>query len=47
MCEDFEVIYSRDGKNLTTLVQEWINENYDNLVRHCSLEKIEYNQTDK
>ena len=47
MCEDFEVIYSENGKNLTTLIQEWINENYDNLVRHCEDKDLEYNQTDK
>ena len=47
MREDFEIICSKDGKDLTTLIQEWINENYDNLVRHCEDKDLEYNQTDK
>ena len=47
MREDFEVIYSENGKNLTTLIQEWINENYDNLVKQIIAKDLKYNQTDK
>jgi len=28
MNENFISFYSKDGKDITTLVQEWINENY-------------------
>lgn len=47
MSYDFEEIYLESGKDLTTLIQEWINENYDNLVRQCKAEELKYNQTDK
>ena len=47
MADDFEEIYLGSGKNITTLIQEWINENYDNLVRQCKNEELKYNQTDK
>ena len=47
MSDDFEENYFESGKEITTLIQEWINENYDNLVRQCKLKEIEYNQTDK
>lgn len=47
MTDDFEEIYLESEKDITTLIQEWINENYDNLVRQCKCKEIEYNQTDK
>lgn len=47
MADNFEEIYLESGKDITTLIQEWINENYDNLVRQCKLKEIKYNQTDK
>ena len=47
MSDDFEEIYLESGKDITTLIQEWINENFDNLVRNSKCKEIEYNQTDK
>ena len=35
MSDDFEVIYAKEGKELTTLVQEWINENIENITSKC------------
>ena len=47
MCDDFKEIYLESGKDLTTLIQEWIKENYDSLVRQSKVKELEYNQTDK
>lgn len=47
MSDDFEQIYLENGKDLNMLIQEWINENYDNLVRQCNSKELKYNQTDK
>lgn len=35
MSEDFEEIYAKDGKKLTNLIQEWINENIENITSKC------------
>ena len=35
MSDYFEVIYAKEGKELTTLVQEWINENIENITSKC------------
>ena len=47
MTDDFEEEYLESGKVLTTLIQEWINENFDNLVRQSNIKELKYNQTDK
>ena len=39
MSEYFREIYAKDGKDLTSLVQEWINENIENIT--CKCRKIE------
>ena len=46
MGEDFKEIYLNGEKNITTLVQEWINENYENLVEKCIVRNSGYNETD-
>ena len=35
MSDDFREIYTKDGKDLTSLVQEWINENIENITCKC------------
>ena len=47
MMDNFKEKYLERGKDLTLLIQEWINENYDNLVRQCNSKELKYNQTDK
>lgn len=39
MSEDFKEIYAKEEKELTELIQEWINENIDNIT--CKARKIE------
>ena len=41
---DFEEIFAEDGKNLTTLVQEWINENIENITCKIKKAKLEENK---
>ena len=47
MSEDLIEIYAKEEKELTSLVQEWINENIDTIT--CKLRNIElkYNQIDR
>lgn len=35
MSEDFEEIYAKDEKDLTTLVQEWIDGNIEKITCRC------------
>ena len=42
MSDDFEVIYANEGKELTNLIQEWINENIENITYKCRT--IEFNK---
>lgn len=39
MSEDFKEIYANDEKDLTELVQEWINENIENITYKCTKQK--------
>lgn len=39
MSEDFKEIYANEEKDLTELVQEWINENIESITCICT--KIE------
>ncbi len=39
MSEDFKEIYAKEEKELTNLVQEWINENIENIT--CKSKEIE------
>ena len=47
MSKDIIEIYAKDNKELTLLVQEWINENIENIT--CKIRNIElkYNQIDR
>ena len=41
---DFEEIFAEDEKDLTTLVQEWINENIENMTCKIRKTKLEENK---
>ena len=44
MINDFEEIYSNDKKELTNLVQEWINENIENITCKSRGTELQYRQ---
>lgn len=44
MSDDFEVIYAKEGKDLTNLVQEWINENIENITYECKQIELQFRQ---
>ena len=44
MSDDFEVIYTKEGKELTSLIQEWINENIESITCKCSQIELQYRQ---
>ena len=44
MSDDFEVIYAKEGKELTNLIQEWINENIENITCKCRQIELQYRQ---
>lgn len=35
MSDDFKEIYAKESRDLTSLVQEWINENIENIICKC------------
>lgn len=35
MSDDFKEIYAKEGMDLTSLVQEWVNENIENIICKC------------
>lgn len=44
MSEDFKEIYSKEENDLTNLVQEWINENIENITCKCRKTELQYEQ---
>lgn len=44
MCEDFKEMYAKDGKEISILIQEWINENIDKITYKCKQTESEYRQ---
>ena len=45
MSDDFEVIYAKEGKELTNLIQEWINENIENITSKCRQIELQCRQS--
>lgn len=44
MSDDFKEIYAKEEKELTNLVQEWINENIENIICKCRKIELQYKQ---
>ena len=44
MSEDFKEIYAKEEKELTNLVQEWINENIENITYKSKELELQYRQ---
>ena len=44
MSEDFKEIYAKEGKDLTMLVQEWINENIEYITYKSRIVELQYRQ---
>jgi hypothetical protein len=44
MSEDFKEIYAKEEIELTNLVQEWINENIENITCKCRKIELQYKQ---
>lgn len=44
MSEDFKEIYAKEGKELTKLIQEWVNENIQEITCKCKKTELQYNR---
>lgn len=44
MSENFNEIYAKEEKDLTLLVQEWINENIEDITCKCRKIELQFKQ---
>lgn len=44
MSEDVKQIYAKEEKDITILIQEWINENIENITCKIKITELECNQ---
>jgi len=45
--ENFHEIYAKDKKDLTTLIQEWIDENIEYISCKCINRELEYKHNNR